>query len=52
MARNLWYDFGAGKGGSVIDLVAELEGITPTVAINMLAEEYHLKNEVTRDGTP
>ena len=24
-AQNLWYDFGAGRGGSIIDLVMEIE---------------------------
>jgi DNA primase (bacterial type) len=52
IAKNLWYDFGAGKGGSVIDLVAEIEGISPTEAINKLAEEYSLKNEVSRGWHP
>lgn len=42
---NLWYDFGSGRGGSVIDLVAELEGISSKEAINRLAEEYGFKNE-------
>lgn len=44
---NLWYDFGSGKGGSVIDLVAELERISSTEAINRLAEQYGFKAEKT-----
>jgi hypothetical protein len=52
IAKNLWYDFGAGKGGSVIDLVAELDGISNTEAINKLAEEYNFKNEVTKGWHP
>ncbi len=52
IAKNLWYDFGAGKGGSVIDLVMELEGVDRTAAINKLAEEYDLKNEVSKGWHP
>lgn len=50
--RNLWYDFGAAKGGSVIDLVAELEGISSKEAINKLAEEYNITNEVKKGWQP
>ncbi len=45
LEKNLWYDFGSGKGGSVIDLVAEIEGISPIEAIHRLAEEYGFKKE-------
>lgn len=45
LKENLWYDFGAGKGGSVIDLVAELEGVSINEAINILAEDYGFKKE-------
>lgn len=48
--KNLWYDFGSGKGGSGIDLVAEIEGITPTEAIRKLAERYNIKNEISKIG--
>lgn len=49
---NLWYDFGSGQGGSVIDLVAELEGITSKEAISRLAVEYGLVKENTKEWRP
>lgn len=52
LSKNLWYDFGARKGGSVIDLVAELEGITSKEAINKLAEDYNIKNEIKQGWQP
>lgn len=52
LKNNLWYDFGAGIGGSVIDLLAELEGVSITEAINILAEEYGFKNENTIGWKP
>jgi len=36
-ARNLWYDFGLGKGGSIIDLVMLLQGCNAHEAISHLA---------------
>ncbi|MCT4584049.1 MAG: CHC2 zinc finger domain-containing protein [Peptostreptococcaceae bacterium] len=50
--KNFWYDFGAAKGGSVIDLVVELEGISPKDAINQLAEEYGFKKEKSSGWRP
>lgn len=51
--KNLWYDFGAHKGGSVIDLLAEIKGISPTEAINKLAADYGLdKNEHSSEWSP
>lgn len=44
--KNLWYDFGAGKGGSVIDLVMEFKGVSKEEAINELAEEYGFAKEI------
>ena len=38
-ARNLWYDFGSGEGGSIIDLVMKLEGCTFNDAIEHLREQ-------------
>lgn len=52
LKKNLWYDFGSGKGGSVIDLVAEIEGISPTEAINKIAEDYGFTNEKTTGWRP
>lgn len=52
LEKNLWYDFGSGKGGSVIDLVAEIEGISPTDAINKLAQEYGFEKEKTQGWRP
>lgn len=36
-ARNLWFDFGLGKGGSIIDLVMLLQGGNAHEAISHLA---------------
>lgn len=36
-ARNLWYDFGLGKGGSIIDLVMLLQGCDAHKAMILLA---------------
>lgn len=36
-ARNLWFDFGLGKGGSIIDLVMLLQGCDAHEAISHLA---------------
>lgn len=36
-ARNLWFDFGLGKGGSIIDLVMLLQGCNAHEAISHLA---------------
>ena len=36
-ARNLWYDFGLGKGGSIIDLVMLLQGCDAHEAMTHLA---------------
>ena len=36
-ARNLWYDFGLGKGGSIIDLVMLLQGHDAHKAMSLLA---------------
>lgn len=52
IAKNLWCDFGTGKGGSVIDLVAELESISATEAIHKLAEMYNLDNEIKKGWNP
>lgn len=44
--KNLWNDFGISKGGSVIDLVMELEGFSESKdAINKLAVEYGFSHE-------
>lgn len=37
-ARNLWYDFGLCKGGSIIDLVMQLQGCNTHEAMAHLAE--------------
>ena len=36
-ARNLWYDFGLGKGGCIIDLVMLLQGCDAHKAMSLLA---------------
>lgn len=40
--RNLWYDFGLGKGGSIIDLVMLLSGCNTREAISHLTGEDNL----------
>lgn len=39
MVRNLWYDFGSGEGGSVIDLCMKLNRLSYTEAVKMLAND-------------
>lgn len=37
-AKNLWYDHGAGRGGTIIDLAMELEGLSsPAEAIRSIS---------------
>lgn len=37
-AKNLWYDHGAGRGGTIIDLAMELEGLSgPGEAIRSIS---------------
>lgn len=50
--KNLWYDFGSGKGGSSIDMVAEIEGITSREAINKLAEMFNINNRSVNGWSP
>ncbi len=38
-ARNLWYDFGSGEGGSIIDLVMKMDGYTFNEAMGHLREQ-------------
>ncbi|MDD2245607.1 MAG: toprim domain-containing protein, partial [Proteiniphilum sp.] len=38
-ARNLWYDFGSGEGGSIIDLVMKMDGCTFKDAMEHLREQ-------------
>lgn len=52
LKNNLWYDFGSGEGGSVIDLYAKLANISPKEAINRLAKEYGIENEKSRGWHP
>lgn len=52
MEKNLWYDFGTGEGGSVIDLLMEIEGISFKEAINQLANDYGLTKESTQGWRP
>ena len=39
--KNLWHDFGTGEGGSIIDLVARMEGCSETEAARRLAAGEH-----------
>jgi DNA primase len=38
---NLWYDFGTGKGGSIVDFVMALEQCSMSKAIRILEEGYN-----------
>ena len=38
-AQNLWYDFGEGRGGSIIDLVMEIEGCNFQQAVDRLRND-------------
>ena len=37
--KNLWYDFGKGQGGNVIDLVIELKSCSPMEALRYLSSQ-------------
>lgn len=37
--KNVWYDYGAGEGGSIIDLVSRVENISISEAIHRLQNE-------------
>lgn len=39
--KNLWHDFGTGEGGSIIDLVARMEGCAEVEATRRLAAGEH-----------
>ena len=39
---NLWYDFGSGEGGSIIDLVMKLHGCTLSQAIGLLENRVEI----------
>ena len=39
--KNLWHDFGTGEGGSIIDLVARMEGCSEAEAARRLAAGEH-----------
>ena len=39
--KNLWHDFGTGEGGSIIDLVARMEGCSEAEAARRLWENKH-----------
>ena len=39
--KNLWHDFGTGEGGSIIDLVARMEGCSEVEAARRLAAGEH-----------
>ncbi len=52
---NSWYDFGAGEGGSVIDLTMKVYGIDSKTAINKLGEDFRLRkidNKHTNEFLP
>jgi len=51
---NKWIDFGTNKGGSVIDLVMELDNVSKNEAVNIIAKENrieHIDGKETKGGT-
>jgi hypothetical protein len=49
-SKNLWYDFGAGVGGSIIDLVMEYQGCSLAESINHL--EKFIGLDFSFNGNP
>jgi DNA primase len=43
VSQNKWWDFGAQKGGDVIDLIMEAEGVDFNGAVDILAERIGMK---------
>lgn len=52
--QNLWYDFGLGKGGSIIDLVMRLERCDFAQAVRLLdnGERTHIPSPVSSSVSP
>ena len=46
---NLWYDFGCGEGGSIIDLVMKLHGYTLSHAIGLLEGRVEISSLTQND---
>lgn len=46
---NLWYDFGRGEGGSIIDLVMKLHGRTLSQAIGLLDNRVEISSPTQND---
>src|SRR5690606_10074444 len=38
LIKNLWYDYGLGKGGNIVDLIMELNNCSPYEAVKSLQE--------------
>jgi len=49
--QNRWYDFGTGKGGTIIDLVKEMHSVEFVEACKMLCQGNIPKNEVQAKPT-
>lgn len=47
-----WHCFGCGKGGSSIDLVAQLYGLDALGAVRRLNDDFHLGLPIDRQQTP
>ncbi|MCH5335397.1 MAG: toprim domain-containing protein [Alistipes sp.] len=50
--QNLWYDFGTGEGGSIIDLVMRLEHCTFTQAVERLGKNDHIPAVIAQPLPP
>ena len=59
LVKNIWYDFGEGTGGNIIDLVMKLHSVTITEALNILENkqkpsfsfDQQQKVEIKQSGT-
>lgn len=50
--KNVWFCYSSGKGGDVIGLVQQLEGMEFAEAVDHLGERYHIKIERSQGSRP
>ena len=48
-SKNIWRDWGISKGGDVISLVSEIEGVDQGKAILILGERFGIEQEYTTE---
>ena len=51
-SKNIWRDWGISKGGDVISLVSEIEGVDQGKAILILGERFGIEQEYTTCSMP